>query len=510
MEFFYLRNPRIPRLNTSLKMNFSISKISLRSRLLLMTAFAFLALLIAVLSAYRTAQMSASYAERQAQTSIGAVLRELSRGTSDAEYLGRNHKMPPHVREAFENYADEKKRATAIGLHGEQEVSAGFCASDGVISGEIFNQNFSADESPYVKNVCKTLNENGVRRYEFANSTLFVETAQIEDENGAVKGAFAVRSVGKSGIFADRFNFLTQGFLLVSAIGLLLFSILTLRDWRGGMRKIESGLLVIPKDLSERINEPGISELAQISREINRLAENLETNLAKQNELEKDLATSEKLAALGRVASGVAHEIRNPLAAMKLKIQMAARQDFDKSKLEKTFAVLNEEIARLDNLISKMLDAGKQKKLNFKTISPTEILRERLAFISEKAEVQNVNIETEFNENIIKINADAEKLTQIFDNLLLNALEAMQNGGVLSIRAFNENDKIIYEFKDSGAGVSENEKEKIFEPFFTTKDKGTGLGLAISREIAEAHNGKLFLANSEYGAKFVLELERNL
>ena len=475
-----------------------------------MTAFAFLALLIAVLSAYRTARTSEFYAERQAQVSVGAVVREMSRGVSDAENFRKDKKMPPHIREAFEKYTDGKTRAAAIAIGAEREVSAGFCAADGAAVGAIYSQNFNADESPYIQNICRNLAENGGRQYEFGSSILFVEAVNIDDQKNEINGAFAARSVRKSGIFADRFNFLTQGFLLVSAIGLLIFSTLTLRDWRGGMRKIERGLQEIPKNLSERIDVPKISELAQISREINRLAENLETNLAKQNKLEKNLANTEKLAALGRVASGVAHEIRNPLAAMKLKIQMAARNDFDKAKLEKTFSVLNEEIARLDSLISKMLDAGKQKKLDFQIIAPDEILRERLDFIKEKADANNVKIGTEFSGKNLKINADAEKLTQVFDNLLLNALEAMPHGGDLKIRAVIDDSKIIYEFQDSGAGISPNETEKIFEPFFTTKDTGTGLGLAISREIIEAHGGKLYLAESKKGADFQLELPRGV
>jgi signal transduction histidine kinase len=487
-------------------MRFSVSKISLRTRLLLMTAFAFLALIIAVLSAYRTAQTSAYYAERQAASSVGAVAREFSRGARDAEVFDRDRKMPPHVREAFEKYADENTRRTAIALGVEREVSAGFCGEKGEIFGAIYNQNFSRDETAYLENSCKNLSDNNLRRSDFNDSSLFIETVKFDDAENNTIGAFAARSVGKSSIFADRFNFLTQGFLLLSAVGLAIFSFLTLREWRGGMRKIETGLQKIPNDLSERIDEPKIAELALLSREINRLAENLETNLARQNELEKNLAQTEKLAALGRVASGVAHEIRNPLAAMKLKIQMAARNDFDKSKLEKTFAVLNEEIARLDRLISKMLDAGKQKKLNFSLIAPDQILRERLLFIKEKADAQNVKIENRLSAKDEKINADAEKLTQVFDNLLLNALEAMPNGGTLKVGSINDADKIIYEFSDSGAGISATEKEKIFEPFFTTKDKGTGLGLAISREIIEAHNGKLFLADAETGAKFVVEL----
>lgn len=417
--------------------------------------------------------------------------------------------MLPHIREAFERYADENQRSTAIALGAERETSAGLCSEKGEIIGAIYNQNFSADESPYIQNICKNPSENNLRRYEFSDSSLFIETIKFDDSKNNIVGAFAVRSVGKSGIFADRFNFLTQGFLLLSAVGLLVFSFLTMREWRGGMLKIERGLREIPNDLSERIDAPDIAELALLSREINRLAENLETNLARQSELKKNLANSEKLAALGRVASGVAHEIRNPLAAMKLKIQMAARGDFDKSKLEKTFAVLNEEIARLDRLISKMLDAGKQKKLNLELIAPDEILRGRLEFVREKSEAQNVKIGFDFSAEDEKINADAEKLTQVFDNLLLNALEAMPSGGVLKVNSFKDANKIFYEFSDSGAGVSSAEKEQIFEPFFTTKDKGTGLGLAISREIIEAHGGKLFLADAKKGARFVVELPRN-
>ena len=157
-----------------------------------------------------------------------------------------------------------------------------------------------------------------------------------------------------------------------------------------------------------------------------------------------------------------------------------------------------------------MLDAGKPQKLNLQTVAPTEILRERVEFTREKAIAQNVEIETNFANTNAKTNADAEKLTQIFDNLLLNALEAMPDGGKLNVCGKVENEKLIYEFEDTGVGFLATEKDKIFEPFFTTKDKGTGLGLAISREIIEAHGGKLFLAETENGAKFILEFSHIL
>lgn len=490
-------------------MSFSFSKISLQTRLLLTTGFALLAVLIAVLSAYRTARTSAFYAERQAQTSVGAVLRELENGAELPEIGGRNRRVPPHVREVLERYADEKTRAVAIAVGAEREVSAGFCTANGETNVAIYNQNFTADETPYLENACRNLDENRARRYEFKDSTLFLETAKLTEPDGETIGAFAARRVGKSGIFADRLNFATQAFLLASAVGLLIFSLLTLREWRGGMRKIESGLRKMPVDLSERIEAPPIAELAFLSGAINRLAENLQSNLAKQNALEKDLAANEKLAALGRVASGAAHEIRNPLAAMKLKIQLAARSGYDREKLEKTFAVLNEEIARLDNIIGKMLDTGKTFQPNFATVAPDEILRGRLEMLAEKASAQKVRVENNLSANELEIRADREKLTQVFDNLLLNALEAMPRGGVLQVKSVAENERIIYEFKDSGAGISAGQKDKIFEPFFTTKEKGTGLGLAISREIVEAHGGRLSLTESEKGANFRLELPRN-
>ncbi|MDQ3130849.1 MAG: ATP-binding protein, partial [Acidobacteriota bacterium] len=104
------------------------------------------------------------------------------------------------------------------------------------------------------------------------------------------------------------------------------------------------------------------------------------------------------------------------------------------------------------------------------------------------------------------IEADGEKLTQIFDNLFNNALEAMPEGGILRVKTSLENGNFIAEVADTGKGVSEADKARLFELFYTTKDNGTGLGLAISREIAEAHGGKLYASESETGAVFIVEL----
>ncbi len=485
-----------------------LRKMSLRARLLALTAFALAALLIAVLSAYRTARTSEFYAERQAAASVNVAVRELSRQANDAEITGgKDSKMPPHVREAFEKYQDAETRRTAIALHGEAEVSGGSCDSKNETKGAIYNQSFSADELRFVQNACREATAGETRRYDFQSSTLFVASADFDGADKEIKRVFVARSVAKSGIFADRFNFLTQSFLLVSVVGLVVFSFLTLRDWRKGMLKIERGLREIPQNLSNRIDAPPLAELNQISVEINRLAENLETNLARQKSLEKDLAHSEKLAALGRMASGAAHEIRNPLAAMKLKIQLAERSKFDAEKLGKTFVVLSEEIERLDGIVKKLLEAGRPGKMNFRRIEINDSLKNRLAMIAEKAAASSVEIKFETSGGVHEIEADAEKMTQVFDNLLNNALEAMPGGGILRVKVSTEKGRFVVEIADTGAGVNDGDKARLFELFYTTKDKGTGLGLAISREIVEAHGGKIrFESEIDKGAAFFVEL----
>lgn len=489
----------------------------MRTRLYLLTALVFFALLVAMVSAFRTARTTTVFAQRQAIININWAVRELAREAADFETnrgdFDRNRKLPPHLREIYSRYNDEFSRTTAATLYRFEEVSGGFCTTNSEFKGEIFKQNFSAEETSEVKKICRELsanNETETKRIVFGGRILYIAVLPITDENNnfksnSINGVFAAREVAQANIFADRFNLLTQMFLLISIIISIIFAFLTLRDWRSGMFKIETGLSAISGDLSKRIDEPKIDELNIISREINNLAKNLESNIARQKQLENDLARNEKLAALGRVASGVAHEVRNPLASMKLKIQLAERNKTDKSKLNKTFNVLLEEIERLDGLVRKLLDVSRPSKMNLSEINLVDVIGRRISLIKEKAELNSVKIETSFAENL-NVEADGEKLAQVFDNLLLNAVEAMPNGGILKVLAGANDNKAIVEISDEGTGISDDIKARLFEPFFTTKDKGTGLGLAISREIIEAHSGRLYSAESENGAKFVIEL----
>lgn len=498
-----------------------IGKISLRTRLFLLTVFALTALLIAVLSAFRTAQMSATFAERQTEISVNAAGRELAREAPEIGKLpnqfDKEGRLLPHLRDIYSRYTDEPSRTTAIALHRFENVSGGFCTNRGEPVGFISANQTAIDERQLASNICrntvtdpdfisKKINVENVYFYT-VTMPVFSETGLKEKSSNEIISAIAFKSLPKSDGYSDRFNLLTQGFLVVSVIVVALFSFLTLREWRRGMLKIESGLHEISQDLSARIDEQGIIELEKISKEINALAENLETNLARQKQLETDLTRHEKLAALGRVASGIAHEVRNPLASMKLKIQLAERNKFDTTKLEKTFNILEEEINRLDTLVKKLLDISRPTTLNMSRISLVNIIKQRLSLIEEQTRLQNISVETAFPSFEASVSADPEKLAQIFDNVFLNAIQSMPGGGNLSVAVKECSASFQVKIADDGSGIDKNARERLFEPFFTTRDNGTGLGLAISREIIEAHGGKIYLTDADR-TEFVVEIPK--
>ncbi len=493
-----------------------LQKMSLRTKLLIITAFSLLALLIAFLSAWRTAQMSETFALRQAEASVANAAREILR-EANADARKPKRRLPPHEQLIFERYADAPTRSVAIALRRFAEVSGGFCdetaAPQGFVSSASQTQNLTANEAQIANAACRQITggeDFQTQKINLGSETFFVASVSVSDSGekpNRIVGAFAFRRVQQTSVFGDWVNLLTQSFLLLAAIGLAAFSFLTWRGWQRGMRQVKTGLAAISGDLTARIEPPPTAELAEISRSINDLTAHLEANLRREAELEKSLAKNEKLASLGRVAAGVAHEVRNPLASMKLKIQLAERNKFEPTKIGKTFDVLQEEIDRLDNLVKKLLDLSRSAKLNFSQISLTELVGQRLSLINEKAAAQNVRLEFESENKIAELVADRERLAQIFDNLFRNALEAMPRGGELKISLEKKSGVYLVRISDTGAGFSDAERERLFEPFYTTKDGGTGLGLAISREITQAHGGKIYsLDEAANGATFVVEL----
>ena len=214
-------------------------------------------------------------------------------------------------------------------------------------------------------------------------------------------------------------------------------------------------------------------------------------DLSEIKELEEELRHNEKLAALGKMAAGVAHELRNPLSSIKgLAVLLRSRFNEDTSDQE-TADILVREVERLNRSIGELLDYARPHNLETMRISLVPVLKKAMSLIRVDAEAMGIAMKEDFAENLPLIEADQDKLNQVFLNLFLNSVQAMENGGILQVGTSVENNRVICTIEDTGCGVEPQYASKVFDPYFTTKNEGTGLGLAISAKIVEEHGGTI-------------------
>jgi len=230
---------------------------------------------------------------------------------------------------------------------------------------------------------------------------------------------------------------------------------------------------------------------------------NQNKHLRKLKEMEKQIQLAERLSSLGHLASGFAHEIRNPLNAISMGIQRLKREynpnEETKSKEFHSFTdIILNEIRRVNDIVEQFLNLSKPFKLNIKNCSIEELINNLIILFEEEAKSKGIIIEKELY-NLPKINIDPERLTQALINIMKNGIEAMENGGVLKIEALSTKGYLKIIISDSGKGIPDNQLDKVFNYYYTTKDNGAGLGLPIAHRIIEAHGGELRL-NSKLGS----------
>lgn len=209
--------------------------------------------------------------------------------------------------------------------------------------------------------------------------------------------------------------------------------------------------------------------------------------------LEKELRRSERLAALGKMAAGVAHELRNPLSSIK-GLAMVLKQGLS-GEAEKSGEVLIKEVERLNRSIGELLDYARPAKLQRGLVSLAEMVDKAVSLLAADAGSLGIAITVDIPENLPALFVDGDKINQVLLNLLLNAIQAMPGGGLLSISARAHADQVVLMLRDNGEGISEEDLPRIFDPYFTTKSSGTGLGLAISAKLVEEHGGKIEIAS---------------
>ena len=242
---------------------------------------------------------------------------------------------------------------------------------------------------------------------------------------------------------------------------------------------------------------PGV--MGEIATDINLMAKAL-------RESEEQVLRSSRLAALGELSAGIAHEIRNPLTSIKGYAQLLADElPADDEKLQYT-QIIEREVFRMERIIQGLLDFAHPNSSIFQRIKLSDVLHETLLLVNLSTFRQRLRLILDCDPNIV-VEADPEQLKQIFLNLILNAAQAITDCGSITITSSQDEYSVIICVHDDGPGIPSEHIHKLFTPFFTTKEKGTGLGLSIVHRLIELHHGRITVDSSPArGTTFTIEL----
>ncbi len=227
--------------------------------------------------------------------------------------------------------------------------------------------------------------------------------------------------------------------------------------------------------------------------------------------LQERLRRADRLAAIGRLASGIAHEIRNPLGSIKGFAQILKGKLSSDEKNEKYIDIIVKETDRLNKVVSELLDFARPKEFKLKPIDINSLLRDIIALVEQDARLQNIKIVKDFTPSLNSLMLDEEQMKQALLNIILNGLQAMDEGGELRITTEIEDKEggkyVNLIIADTGVGIDPENLDKLFDPFFTTKGRGTGLGLSIAHRIITEHQGLIEVESQRgKGSTFTIKI----
>jgi two-component system sensor histidine kinase HydH len=230
-------------------------------------------------------------------------------------------------------------------------------------------------------------------------------------------------------------------------------------------------------------------------------------DLRQLKELQEKVKRQEKLAAIGHLAAGIAHEIRNPLSSIKGLATFFLGKSRDSSQEQSAARTMVQEVDRLNRVVTELLEFARPSELQLEQCEVNQLVRHSLDLVRRDAESKGVNIRFEPEQEELWAYLDQDRLNQALLNLYLNAIQAMQQGGELKVQAAVQGSQVRISVSDTGAGIAQSELERIFDPYFTSKKSGTGLGLAVVDKIVQAHQGRIKVQSSSgQGSSFILLL----
>ncbi len=215
------------------------------------------------------------------------------------------------------------------------------------------------------------------------------------------------------------------------------------------------------------------------------------SDLTRIKQLEEQVRRGERLAGLGKLAAGVAHEIRNPLSSIKGFATILAGRVREDHRSRELAEVMVQEVERLNRVVTELLDYAKPTEISRQSLSCRELIDTSIRLVERDALQKRVRIHALVEPENLALEVDPDRFAQILLNLYLNAIQAMNEGGTLSVEAVCEEGFVILKIADTGSGISPEDLPHIFDPYFTTKPKGVGLGLANVHKLVEAHGGRI-------------------
>ena len=253
-------------------------------------------------------------------------------------------------------------------------------------------------------------------------------------------------------------------------------------------------------------------EFRKLARELSVARRRVLDESERKIELERRLRHSDKLATIGTLASGLAHEIGTPLGVIRGRAEHLMRTKPDEQKLIQGLEIIINQIDRITRIVRMLLDFGRRREPIRAISDVRSIVQRTLHLLETEADRRNIRLVSELGREPLLVNCDIDQLQQVFVNLGMNALDAMTQGGALRVsaqrRMADGREQVRLCFEDDGPGVDQEFKDRVFDPFFTTKDpgKGTGMGLAVSQSIVRDHDGEITLETRARGACFVVTL----
>ncbi len=279
------------------------------------------------------------------------------------------------------------------------------------------------------------------------------------------------------------------------------------------LKALIDGTRRLGRDLSTRIGIVSRDEVGFLAGEINRMAESLQANLEEQARIEQQICHTEKLASVGEMAAGLAHELNTPLGNIQALASLAGQEldggKVDLPSLRQDLSDITEQTGKCSRIIGGLLSFARKQHPSLALHDINALLEEALSLVRMRQEKQGITVSFTSNPSLPYVRVDGHQVQQVFVNLLLNAFDAMPDGGEVRILCAAEEKKVTVRISDRGVGIAAENLRKIFDPFFTTKEvgKGTGLGLSVSYGIVQSQGGTIDVESEPgKGTTFIVKL----